>query len=152
LHAVGRPYNEDGYWLLRPLVKRAIEEEGDLSKFCRAAGCLAGRQSIDDWLEGREVTRGKDKGKRTPRALPDAYAIALMTFLSDDRRYSEEAKKVREQALEWFELRLPKCKLRAQVTSGLGWIHIIDEMEESEAKEYMPIVRAYWYVVHYLAP
>jgi hypothetical protein len=77
----GRPFKDDRYGFMRPLVEMAIEREGSLPKLCENAECLEGRRTIQNWLRGR----GENE---TLRALPRKYGLPLMDYLY--RKYKRE--------------------------------------------------------------
>jgi hypothetical protein len=136
----GRPYNEDGYWFLRDLVSKAVDDtEGGLSGLCTLAGCERGRKSISNWLQDE---RRNAEGVRKARALPDAYAVDLMKFLSASEHYAEAAQKLRKQAIEWFN------SMKPQRFSMVN----IENREEKDLEIFGSgsLVTAFWYVDRYL--
>ena len=83
----GRPFKDDRYWFLRPLVDMAVEREGSLTKLCKNADCLEGRRTIQNWLRGR----GENE---TLRALPRKYGLPLTDYLC--REYKREVEEFLE--------------------------------------------------------
>jgi hypothetical protein len=123
LHAMARPMNEDWFWFLRPLVEKAIKKYG-LLDVCRQAGCVKGRKSIRDWLDGRE----DGESKLTLRALPEPYAIALMQFLT--KLYPDDARGLRKQALDWLEVIKQGAEEREKKESEMLILDLAREYEK----------------------
>ena len=95
----GRPYNEDTYWYLRPLVQQAIGDNGGLDPLCDLVGCQSGRSSIANWLDGRKRKRD---GKVTLRSLRPQYGVALMDWPKRQERYKEQWATVEKTRADLF--------------------------------------------------
>lgn len=98
---LGRPANDDWFWWLKPLVRRAEADFG-LLEVCTLADCVKGRKSIRDWLDGR---KSNATGVTTERGLPEVYGNALMTWLKTRPEYAGEINVARKQALDWLKQR-----------------------------------------------
>ena len=72
---MARPFGKDRYAFMRPWVERAMRDHGGLRGVCRLARIEGGRQSVQNWLGGRESQATK---KTTKRALPDIYGELLL--------------------------------------------------------------------------
>jgi hypothetical protein len=128
----GRPPNEDWYWWMRPLMKKA-DNEHKLSRVCSEAGCLRGRKSIRDWLYGREDGPKDEAENPILRALPNEYAVALMGFLL--KHYPEESIELRTKAGEWFEAKKAEAKKKEDDEHEAWILGMANEFWEKGGRE-----------------